>query len=294
MVSFSCSRALVLIGSLLALSLWASPVLGQGRGQVRRLPTAPRVQPLPAARGTMMTPNVLPRTRSLVSPFSRLNPGRFSAALFFNPALANSRFRGVSPFAFRSHRFSPLMNAWLGTPGSGSSYGGYGGGYGGYGSSPMYSAGASYSPNYGTDPYSAATYGNGDEGYGYNPSDQASYAGAYPMETQQGAETTELELMLTAIGVPNDQGQVSWPLGFRLLRDKESTEVKKQLEGLVQVAAIQGVNGQSNPRLLKEGSRVAEELRALLYKEEGTMPLAVYQESARFLARLQNSLKALQ
>ena len=37
--------------------------------------------------------------------------------------------------------------------------------------------------------------------------------------------------------------------------------MKKQLEGLVQIAAIQGVNGQSNPRLLKEGNRVAEELR---------------------------------
>src|SRR5439155_23989265 len=127
--------------------------------------------------------------------------------------------------------------------------------------------GASYSTDYGTDPYSAAdgvipgfttTYGYGDEGYGYSPWDQASYAGAYPTETQQGAETSEVELMLTAIGVPNDQGQVSWPLGFRILRDKESTEVKKQLEGLVQIAAIQGVNGQSNPRLLKEGSRVAE------------------------------------
>src|SRR5262249_59086297 len=107
------------------------------------------------------------------------------------------------------------------------------------------------------------------------------------MEGEEGRQTRELESILTAISVPNEKGQVSWPLGFRLLRDKESTEVKKRLEGLVQVAASQGINGQSKPRLLKEGGRVVQELRALLHKEQGTMPLAIYEESARFLVRLQ-------
>src|SRR5262249_12953244 len=160
----------------------------------------------------------------------------------------------------------------------------------------IYSGGASYSPNYGIDAYGAGygaipgftTYAAGDDGYGYSPAAQASYAGAYPMETQQEAEATELELMLTAIGVPNDHVTVSWPVGLRLLRDTDSTQVKNPLEAMVQIAAIQGVNGQSNPRLLKEGSRVAEELHALLHKEEGIMPLAVYQESTRFLGKLQN------
>ena len=82
MVSLFRSKVFVLVGSFLALSLWSNPALGVGRGQVRRLPTPPRVQPLPAARSSMMTPNILPRTRSLVSPFCALIPADFRPHCF--------------------------------------------------------------------------------------------------------------------------------------------------------------------------------------------------------------------
>lgn len=321
MARYFFRRVLILAVCLPALLLSASLIYARGPGPVRRLPGPTPVRPVPAAQGPMMTPFMAPQTRSLISPFSPQNPGRFLASPFFNPflvnpalanpafanplaslaltnpvlanailtnaALTNPALSGLSPFAFSS----PLLNSWLGTPGIGFPYGGYGG-YGGYGSS-------SYGANNMVPSYAALyDYGGQAVRRAYAESNgttsRASYAGAYPTQTQQDSQAKEMGLMMTAIGMPNQDGRLSWPLGLRILKDPKGKELEEQLDGLAQVAAIQAVQGQANARLVSEGRRLVDQIRSRLRKEEGDMPLALYQESDRFLKKLQESFQALQ
>jgi hypothetical protein len=88
--------------------------------------------------------------------------------------------------------------------------------------------------------------------------------------------------------VPNDGGQLRWPLGLRLLGSEEDGALRQQTEALFRVAAAQAQLGRVNPRLTRELTGAVSELRGRLRAEDGRRPLpgAAGREAERFLDRL--------
>jgi hypothetical protein len=108
-----------------------------------------------------------------------------------------------------------------------------------------------------------------------------------------GGSARALEVILKAGGVPNDRGQVAWPLGLRLLRADGQLQ---QLEAQLQLAAEQVTAGGANPQLLDEIRRNVEALRQLLLADRErrfSMTLAVYEDAERFLQKLQRTPRIL-
>jgi hypothetical protein len=94
--------------------------------------------------------------------------------------------------------------------------------------------------------------------------------------------------LLTASGVPNDKGQLRWPPRLAILPAPGVDELCEQIESLFAEAARQAAGGPVNAALGEEMPQAVKQLRRLLLKETERfgMPLAVYQESERFLDKL--------
>jgi hypothetical protein len=108
-----------------------------------------------------------------------------------------------------------------------------------------------------------------------------------------GGARRALEVILKASGVPNDHGQVAWPLGFHLLRADAQTQ---QLEAQLQLAAEQVTAGGANPQLLDEIRLNVEELHQFLLADKErrfSLPLAVYEDAEDFLQKLKKAPKIL-
>jgi hypothetical protein len=93
-------------------------------------------------------------------------------------------------------------------------------------------------------------------------------------------------VILNAGGVPNQDGQVAWPLGLRLLRVDARLQ---QTEAQLRLAAEQVTAGGANPQLLREVRRNVEGLRQHLLADKErrfSMPLAAYEDAERFLEAL--------
>jgi hypothetical protein len=111
----------------------------------------------------------------------------------------------------------------------------------------------------------------------------------YGVEAQSGAGEKSTSSLLTASGVPNDKGQLRWPIGLAILAAPGADELCEQIDGLFAEAARQAVGGPINAVLAEEMRQAVTHLRRLLLKEKAErfgMPLAVYHESERFLDRL--------
>ena len=108
-----------------------------------------------------------------------------------------------------------------------------------------------------------------------------------------GGSARSLEVILKASGVPNQNGQVAWPLAFRLLRADSRTQ---QLEAQLQLAAEQVTAGGANPQLLDEIRLHVETLRQGLLADKArrfSMPLAVYEDAEHFLQKLKRTPQIL-
>jgi hypothetical protein len=95
--------------------------------------------------------------------------------------------------------------------------------------------------------------------------------------------------LLTASGVPNDNGQLRWPLGLAILAAPEADGLCEQIEVLIVLEATQSANGSVSPTVADQTRRAVGKLRSLLLKDKNerqAMALAVYEESERFLNRL--------
>ena len=102
--------------------------------------------------------------------------------------------------------------------------------------------------------------------------------------------------LLTASAVTNDNGQLRWPLGLGILAAPGANELRAQIDALFEEAARQAAGGPVNPALAEEVRQAVKNLRRLLLKEKAErfgMPLAVYQESERFLNKLDRAEQLL-
>jgi hypothetical protein len=99
------------------------------------------------------------------------------------------------------------------------------------------------------------------------------------------------EGILKASRVRNQNDQVAWPLGLRLLRTESQ---RQQLEAQLQLAAEQVTGGGVNPKLLDEIRHSIEDLRRLLLADKErrvSMPAAVYEDAERFLQKFQGGAR---
>src|SRR5207249_2184560 len=79
------------------------------------------------------------------------------------------------------------------------------------------------------------------------------------------ARKGEASKLLTALGVPNDKGAIDWPLGLQVLLPQSKTnELLDRIETLLQVAAIQQIQGQVNGNLVEETKTAVDDLHAML------------------------------
>ncbi len=210
--------------------------------------------------------------------------------------------------------YSPMMN--MGYSGGyspmsyGSSYGGgyspmsYGGGYGGGGGSgggysPSSYGGSPYMGNYGSPPAQGGNYsGGGSHGdysggpdYGNGGKKQKSdYTQVAKRDTSRDASGK----LLTALGVPNEDGKLTWPLGLRVLTPRSKTEeLQDRIETLLFTAANQQESGKVNANLLDEAAGAVEGLQGMLKGRQSNMMPDTYSAADQYLGKLRHAIKML-
>jgi hypothetical protein len=159
---------------------------------------------------------------------------------------------------------------------------------GGYGSgSMMYGAGSSM-PSYSSG-YGYSSQGYAETGAAGNP-DQG-----IPTANMQTTTLAPADI-LSAIGVPNEGGRITWPFELRVMGPFEVTGVRTRLEGLLQIVATQAASGQVNPRVVDAARRAVDRMDAFLLqdKERGGLGMTSFEDSERFLRQLRDGLKLLQ
>jgi len=215
---------------------------------------------------------------------------------------------GYSPYMAGGYGggYSPYMSGGYG--GGYSPYtsgGGYGGGYsaggggysGGGGGSPFagnYTPGSSIPPAAVSNGTAGGGYG-GTGGHGGDP-----YAGDYgkksdtaPVAKREPTKDPAGKL-LSALGVPNDDGKLTWPLGLRvLLPQSKCEEYQDRIETLLQTAAEQQQNGRVNANLLDEAAGAVEGLQGMLKTRQSNMMPETYGAAEQYLGKLRHAIKML-
>jgi hypothetical protein len=125
----------------------------------------------------------------------------------------------------------------------------------------------------------------------YDGDPKANAAGPPP-----SPDENKVSRLLKASGVPNDNGQIRWPLGLAILAAPGADDLCEEIDALYEEMARQAAAGPVNPTLAEEARQAVKNLRGLLLKEKTErfgMPLAVYQESERFLKKLDRAQRLL-
>jgi hypothetical protein len=204
------------------------------------------------------------------------------------------------------------INSYRGYPSSyggyPSSYGGYPSFSGGYGSSgysaqsypsysnsqmPSYSGqGTSYSvPSYAPD--ASALYQTPPAGTNKSKDGQAS--GKDNTNPSKGLESKDTDRILTSVGVPTYNGQLSYPLGLKILQPSaENLQLLDQIETLFQLLAMQQAGGQVNANLAQEAKVGIDRLQTMLRGRQHNMMPNTYEEAQQYLEKLRHGLQVLQ
>lgn len=143
-------------------------------------------------------------------------------------------------------------------------------------------------------------YGTGMGGYGtgmlgpqnYSPG----YGGGTGAASEVPSETMSLSRILTASGVPNDGGQLRWPVGLRVVGGTAADQLRAQIEALFQLGAQQAQSGATNPHLVRELARSVDALRKLLLRdrdERFSLARTTYDDAERFLVKLDHAQRLL-
>src|SRR5262249_47587260 len=220
---------------------------------------AAALAPQLAAAQTMARP-VMPAAGSMSRPM--MNPNtNFMGSM--------NGFRSPASGMMASPGMSAASSNATGSRGYSSGTGGYGGG----------TSGSSYGGQGGT-------YGTG------NPED----GGDDRTRAETPSEDKSLGRVLTATGVPNDGGRLLWPVGLRALRGGATDEMGRQSGALLHREAVQAHTGPVTPSLARELADSIDVLRAVLRRDRErrfSLPLTLYEDAERFLARLDHAQKLL-
>jgi hypothetical protein len=151
---------------------------------------------------------------------------------------------------------------------------------GGYGFNAPYSV--DYPGYY--NPYYGSSYANSFYEYAWTVNSPAT-----PVLT---AEEKDARALLTASGVPTEEGRPVWPLALRVLPGSDAESLRGQIDALLQDAATHAARGQPNSAVVKELVQATDRLRKLLVRhreERGGLAQTSYEEAERFLDKLEGS-----
>jgi hypothetical protein len=143
-----------------------------------------------------------------------------------------------------------------------------------------------------------AAYGMGGSTYQPNQNDytQMRSQSSSSSESRSTIQVEWLSRSLKASGVPNDKGRIRWPIGLQILAGNRTDELREQLQALFQIAAAEAESGPVNANVSNQLSKDLEEFRQRLLADKNErfgMPLRVYEEAERFLAKLSAAEKVL-
>jgi len=250
--------------------------------------TTPRNPSVTIFPTPVTTPTVVPTVMPMVTPtFNSMTLAQRSAFLnqLYLARLLNGSL-GMNPYSSLLGNGYGGMGGGYGSGGGSGSGGGYGGGGGyGNGSGSGYQQPAAST----TDPYQtyAANYQSQDDGY-------SAVSAGYGNKSSQSKRVSEMGTILTAAGLPNKDGHLSWPLGLRMLRpDGETRDLRRQVDTLVQALATQRLSSQPNSAFVQDAEVALEKLRLLAERERHSLSYGTYREVERFLAMLDGFLKGV-
>jgi hypothetical protein len=218
----------------------------------------------------------------------------------------NFFFGGYFPFYRYPGYFTPYYGSYvtpaLATPGYGGGYSipSYGGGYGGGYGSPSYGGGYSGSPSYSSGypypGYEVSGIGSNANAYGNPTVAAATNANPATASTAPSSLTSkETGKVLTAIGVPNDGGQLSYPLGLQVLQPQtENLQLLDRIETLFQVMANQEIRGEVSANLAAETRGALDRLQTMLKARQTNMMPDTYSQAQQYLDKLRHGLQLVQ
>jgi hypothetical protein len=126
---------------------------------------------------------------------------------------------------------------------------------------------------------------------GYRKETSAPYESGSLVNRQYGSQPPSVASLLTAAGVPNDRGQIRWPLALKALPPgPETLELRRQLEAHLQVLATELLAGKSDPRLVREANDVVDKLQARLVDRGYLLASGTYEDGVQFLKKLHKAL----
>ena len=108
---------------------------------------------------------------------------------------------------------------------------------------------------------------------------------------QYDSQPLNVASILTAAGVPNDQGRIRWPLAVKALPPGPQTlELRRQLEAHLQVLATELLAGRSDPRLVRAANEIVDTLQARLVDRGYLLASGTYDDGVQFLKKLHKAL----
>jgi plastocyanin len=129
--------------------------------------------------------------------------------------------------------------------------------------------------------------------------------GSYPsapgssLETPPAREERSLPRLLTAVGVPTEDGHLRWPPLLYAMASPatEEHELREQIDALFAEVVSDATHGSVRSALLDELGDVVENFRKLVFRdrpERVAFSQAEWKESERFLDKLDHARKVLQ
>jgi hypothetical protein len=151
---------------------------------------------------------------------------------------------------------------------------------------------------YGSYPSMSGYGGGGGGGSGSNqlssvPQPAATYE-SNSTNGPMGPHAAEASRILSAAGLPNSEGLLTWPVGLQVLFPiVENLDLINELEASFQTAAVQKTSGAVDEDLLKGVSKNIAKFRSKLRGREPYMAIPTYQEADRFLAHMDDAVNRL-
>lgn len=138
--------------------------------------------------------------------------------------------------------------------------------------------------------------GPGGGGMSYAPPAGGGMAPALPpaeAEPEQPMPEQKKPDPFAFLGLPGVDGQLSWPLGLRILAPTlQTTPLRQQLEAELQMIATQAMAGSVDGQLVKRAKEHAQELRRHLTANEVKLTPYAAREAREFLDTLDKALAA--
>jgi hypothetical protein len=116
---------------------------------------------------------------------------------------------------------------------------------------------------------------------------------SYSSASQDQKQGSQDRNYLDALGLPNDGGRLSWPVGLRIVPPaNEINPVREQVEVAALLAGRELVRGdKADRRILDQATRDVRWLRWLVMDSEGKVPYQSIEQSVQFLNKVDKGLK---